>query len=162
MKNRSLMLAICASLILLTSSGLAMAQSFKHTCMSVGSNLPEPLGDREGHGIQVTDASCISEGDSMDGAVMTSRTIWEFDKGAWNILSGDGVTRMRGVASAYRTTAGSLTFVMKDGKPVGWTATGKGVFTLATGAAAALAGKTFTWTANATGPRRYTMESKVD
>ena len=162
MKICSRMLTIAASLVLLASSGLTMAQSSKHTCMNVGPNLPEPLGDREGHAVSVADGSCMIEGGLLDGTVQTQHTIWEFDKGAMNILSGDGVSRKPGVAVAYRVTAGSLTYVMKDGKPVGWNASGKGVFTLATGAAAALAGKTFTWTGYATGPRSYILESKVD
>ena len=162
MKNRSRMLTICASLVLLASSGVAMAQSSKYTCMNVGPNLPEPLGDREGHVVSVADGGCTVEGGLLDGTVQTQHTIWEFDKGAGNILSGDGVSRKPGAAVAYRITAGSLSLLMKDGKPAGWNASGKGVYTLATGAAAALAGKTFTWTAYATSHRTYVMESKVD
>ena len=162
MKIRSRMMIVSASLVLLASSSLAMAQSSKHTCMNLGPNLPEPLGDRDGHAILVSDASCMIEGGLLDGTVMTQRTISELDKGAMNILSGDGVSRKPGVAVAYRVTAGSLTYVMKDGKPAGWNASGKGVYTMATGAAAALAGKAFTWTGYTTGPRSYVLESKVD
>ena len=156
------MLTVSASLVLLTGAGMAMAQSAKHTCMNVGPNLPEPLGDREGHAVLVADGSCTLEGGLLDGTVQTQRTIWELDKGAMTILSADGVNRKPGTTAAYRVTAGSMTYVMKDGKPVAWKASGTGVFTLATGAAAAWAGKPFTWTALATGPRSYVMESKVD
>jgi len=162
MKNRSRMLTICASLVLLASSGLTMAQSSKHSCMNLGPNLPEPLGDRDGHAVLVADASCMNEGGLLDGTVMTTRSVWELDKGAMNILSADGVSRKPGATVAYRVTAGSMTYVMKDGKPAGWNASGKGVYTMSTGSAAALSGKTFTWTGYATGPRSYVLESKVD
>ena len=36
------------------------------------------------------------------------------------------------------------------------------VYTLATGSAAALMGKTFSWNGSATGPRSYVIETKVD
>ena len=156
------MLTVSASLVLLAGSGLAMAQSSKHTCMNVGPNQPEPLGDREGHAVLVSEGSCTLEGGFLDGTVQTQHTTWEVDKGAMNIVSADGVSRKPGTTVAYRVTAGSLAYVMKDGKPAGWKASGTGVFTLATGAAAAWAGKTFTWTGYATGPRSYVMESKVD
>ena len=162
MKIRSRLVTISASLVLLVSSGLAMAESYKHTCMQVGPNMSEPLGDREGHAALVADASCMTEGDLLDGTVMTQHTIWEFDKGAMNILSADGVSRKPGTTGAYRITAGSMSYVMKDGKPAGWNASGKGVYTMATGVAAALAGKAFTWTGYATGPRTYIIEAKVD
>lgn len=150
------------ALALVLTTGLAMAQTSKHTCMNVGPNLPEPIGDREGHAINVAAGSCTTEGGLLDGTVMTQNTIWEIDKGASNILSADGVSRKPGAVATYRATSGTLSFVMKDGKPVGWTASGKGVYTMATGSAAPLAGKAFSWTARATGPRAYVMESSVD
>ncbi len=47
------------------------------------------------------------------------------------------------VEAAARRVAGPLNWVMQDGKPVGGTATGKGVYTLAAGGAAALARHAF-------------------
>jgi hypothetical protein len=151
-----------AALALALGSGLAVAQTATSTCMSFGPNVPEPIGDREAHAIQVAAASCTTEGGPLDGAVMTQNTIWEIDKGTMNILSADGVSRKPGTVAAYRVTAGTLNWVIQDGKPVGWTAAGKGVYTLTSGSAASLAGKTFSWTGRATGPRTYVIEAKID
>lgn len=147
---------------LVLACGLSMAQSLKSTCMNVGAGTVEPVGDREGHALQVSEGTCMSEGGLLDGAVMTQNTIWEHDKGGSTILSADGVARKPGAIAAYRLTAGSLNMLMQDGKPAGWTASGKGVYTAAGGSAAALAGKTFSWTARATGPRSYAIETKLD
>jgi hypothetical protein len=155
-------LAASVSIVLMTGAGLATAQTTKANCMNAGPNIPEPLGDREGHAVQVSAGTCLNEGGLLDGTVTTQNTIWEMDKGALNILSADGVSRKPGTTVAYRVTSGALTFVMKDGKPAGWTAAGKGTYTMATGSAAALAGKNFSWTGYATGPRSYVLETKVD
>ena len=45
---------------------------------------------------------------------------------------------------------------------VGWQATSWGLYKAATGAAAALAGKTFTSVAHLTGPRTFTVENTID
>lgn len=149
-------------LALTLTCALVAAQTSKSTCMNVGGGVPEPVGDREGHAIQVSLGSCMTEGGPLDGTVMTSNTIWEADKGSMVILSADGVSRKPGTLAAYRVTAGTLTWQMQDGKPVGWTASGKGVYTMASGSASALAGKSFSWTGRATGPRSYVLEAKVD
>ena len=51
---------------------------------------------------------------------------------------------------------------MTDGKVTGFIGTGQGIYKLATGAAASLAGKSFTYTAGPTGPGRYVIEFKVE
>ena len=158
--NRNVKTSILIALLI--TAGWATAQTSKSTCMNAGPNVPEPLGDRDGHAVQVSDGTCMTEGGLLEGTVMTQHTIWELDKGVLNILSAHGVSRKPGTTVSYRVTNGALTFMMKDGKPAGWTASGKGVYTLATGSAAALMGKTFSWNGSATGPRSYVIETKVD
>jgi len=162
MRTNIAMINGLATIALALSAGLAVAQTAKSTCINFGSNMPEPIGDREAHAINVAAATCTTEGGPLDGTVMTQNTIWEIDKGALNILSGDGVSRKPGTVAAYRVTGGTLNWVIQDGKPVGWTAAGKGVYTLTSGSAASLAGKTFTWIGRATGPRTYVLESTID
>jgi hypothetical protein len=155
---------------LITAVGLALAagaasgQTWKANCTNVGASNPEPLGDRDGHAISVADSVCTIEGGPFHGGVSTQSVIWEVDrdKGVFTLLSGDGVTRKPGAMGVYRNTAGTLTFVMKDGKPAGWTITGSSVIAMAAGEAASMKGKTVSWTGRATGPRTYVIESKVD
>jgi len=101
-------------------------------------------------------------GGPLDGSVVTQNTLWDNDRGTVTILSADGVARKVGGTAVYKVTAGTLTYVMQDGKPVGWTAAGKGAYTLATGNMAALAGKSYSWTARSTSPRTYSIESTLD
>ena len=44
---------------------------------------------------------------------------------------------------------------MTDGKPSGWTASGHGIVTLATGSLASLNGKKYEWTGKGTGPNVF-------
>lgn len=119
------------------------------------------MGDRQGHAIQVSSSTCMHEGDVLDGAILTQNTIWEVDKtGA--LVASNGVARKPGGMAVYQVKVGSVTYLTKDGKPAGWTGAGKGVYTLASGSAASLSGKTFTWTGHSTGPRTYVVESKLD
>jgi hypothetical protein len=79
-----------------------------------------------------------------------------------SLLSADGVVRKPGSTGAYKLTSGTITILMQDGKPAGWTGSGTGVYTMGVGDAAPLKGKPFSWTAKATGPRSYVIESKLD
>ena len=147
---------------LLAAAAPAAAQSYKVDCLATGNNAPEPLGDREGHAIQVSTATCRVVGGPMDGAVVTQHAVWEIDKGTFTAVSGDNVARKPGALTVTQTTAGTLTLRMESGRPAGWTATGKGVFLFATGTAAPLAGKTYSWSGRSTGPRDYVLEVNLD
>jgi len=160
MKTRSRLL-VC-SLGLALAAGSALAQGvWKSSCTNSGGAGPEPLGT-EGRALAVASATCTVEGGPMSGSVVTQNAIWEFDRGDGTLLSADGVARKPGSAAAYKLTSGTVTTVMKDGQPVGWTGSGTLVYTLGTGDAAGLKGKSFSWTGRATGPRTYVIESKPD
>jgi hypothetical protein len=161
----SFRIAGTAALTVAAMCGNAYAQAVmpsKSMCANAGANGMEPVGDREGHAVQVSHGTCRLVGGPLDGAVMATNTIWEHDKGAAKALSGDGVIRKPGAMAAYRLSSGTFAFVMKDGKVAGWTASGKAMYTMATGTAAALAGKSFSWTAQPTGASEYVIESVLD
>ena len=134
----------------------------KSICMTTGTIAPEPVGDRDGHFIQVSQSTCRIEGGPLDGGVMTQNSIWEVDKGASTLSSSSGVIRKAGGIAVYQTASGTRTVTMKDGKVVGWTATGKSNFPIGGGTVAEVAGKSFTWTARFTGPNQYVIDSVMD
>lgn len=136
----------------------AQAITSKSTCIGHGANWAEPVGDRDGHRLQVSEATCLVEGGPLDGAVVTQHTIWEIDKGTGTMLSSHGVNRKPGAMTAYANISGTLSFQMTDGRVTGWTASGKGRNMMATGSASSVAGKTYNWTARPTGPRTYVVE----
>jgi hypothetical protein len=65
-----------------------------------------------------------------------------------------------GLYLAWKETEGNLALTMADGKVTGWTSSGRGINTLATGDWAKLAGKGYAWTAKSIGPSQYTVEAK--
>ena len=134
----------------------------KLTCMSTGSLAPEAVGDRDGHFIQSVIGTCTIEGGPLDGAVMTQNTVWDADKGTATIPSGNGVVRKPGGVAVYQTSGGTRNLVIKDGKVAGWMASGKGVYTMATGTLSAVSGKTFSWTGKSTGFNQYSLEAIID
>ena len=136
--------------------------SFYFSCQSVGSSPPEPIGDREGHSISSGEVSCRGEGGPLVGGVMTGVTTYEWDKSNGVLLSGSGIIRKPGATTAYRITEGKIALVMTDGKVIGTTAAGKGVYTLATGSAASLAGKSFTYSTRPTAPGQFAIDVKVE
>jgi len=77
-------------------------------------------------------------------------------------LSGLGVTRKPGATTAYQHTEGKQSLVMTDGKVTGATGSGRGRYTLATGAAAANNGKTYSYTFRSTAPGQFIVDVKND
>jgi hypothetical protein len=139
----------------------AVAQE-KDFCQSIGNTAPEPVGDREGHAIQVDMISCRIEGGAMAGGIVSGQDIWEWDGTNAKMVSVTGLSRKPGASVAYELTDGTISLTMTDGKVTGWTATGKGRYPLATGSAAALTGKSFTFTAKPTGPGQWETDVTAD
>jgi hypothetical protein len=157
---RSLGVVACVSL----SAG-AFAQSdvsFRLFCHSVGNNAQEPLGDRDGHAISFSQIACRTEGGPLDGGMLTGITIYEWDKTNAVGLSGSGITRKPGATSAYENSETKLALSVSDGKVTGFTGTGRGRYTMATGTAAALKGKTYTFSFRTTGPGQVLVDVKID
>lgn len=159
--------AICGAvaLALAMTAGTALAQApIKHKafCVTVGTSPQEPVGDRAGHALQVSNYSCRTEGGPMEGGVMTGTNIFEWDGGKAVILSGGGVVRKPGSMLSYRVTEGSITLIMTDGKVSGLTGSGKGIVNLASGVVAALNGKTYSYTVQPLAPGQFALETIYD
>lgn len=144
-------------------SAVAQENTTVWACQFVGAGLLEPLGDREGHAISVGQYSCRSESGPLAGAVATGASIYEWDGPKATLISDSGVDRKPGATGVWKSTEGKLTATMADGKMMGWTGSGRGVVSLATGAWASMAGKSYTWTAKSIGPgAQYSIESKPE
>jgi len=111
------------------------------TCQTVGTAAPEPLGDREGHAISVSEASCRADSGPDAGGVVTGTTIWEWDKTNGVVVSGNGVVRKPGYTEVYQAIDGKISLTVADGKVTGWTASGRNTVVLGTGSAASRVGK---------------------
>ena len=160
-------MATCAGIASLLANLLAPGAAFAGTphtatCYNTGLNAAEPIGDRQGHTVQVSAGTCRESGGEFDGLITTQSAIWEHDPSGSKMLSGDGVARKPGSLVAYRLLEATMQAVMQDGKPVGWIAKGRGLYTIGTGDLSKFSGKTFSWTAKPAGPRMYTIETISD
>lgn len=145
----------------LVALACAAAQAQVVSCTTHSPSAVEPLSDRLGHGVQLVSATCTDPAGARE-AVTTIQAVWEQDFTGSRLLTGDALVRTRGAVMAYHLSEGAQYPVMKDGRPAGWTATGRGIYTLASGAAASLLNRTFCWIARSTGPQRWLLELRLD
>jgi hypothetical protein len=141
-------------------SVVAQEMSFKLICQEVGgAGNPEPAGDREGHFISVDHYSCRMEGGPMDGAVVTGNGVTDWDKTSGTLVLGDAAVRKPGGFAAYQDTEGKVALTLADSKVTGARGVGKVRWVFATGSAAPLAGKTFSYTFKTTGVGQWEAEA---
>ena len=156
---------LAAALLLSMLGAHSYAQTpltYKLLCQTIGTSPQEPLGDRESHAVSVTSYTCRVEGGPLDGGVMTGTSIYEWDKTNATGLSGNGVARKAGAMFVYQLGEFKATRTMADGKVTGFVATGQGTYKMATGSAAFLAAKTFTYTARNSGSNQFEIDTKVE
>jgi hypothetical protein len=131
-----------------------------YTCQDIGASQPEPLGDKEGHSFSIGESSCRAGPGPQAGGVMTAVTSWEWNGPNAVMLFSNCVVRKPGAIVVCKNDEAKLTLTMTDGKVTGWTASGGGVDTLATGDWASMNGKRFHWTAKSVGPgSQFIIES---
>ncbi len=138
------------------------AVSYRAVCQNLGATTFEPIGDREGHSLAVMQQSCRIEGVPLDGGILTGNIIYEWDKSVGTGLSCQVVVRKPGASVVLVLGEFKNVLTLTEGKVTGFIGTGQGVYKLATGSAASLAGKAFTYTARPTGPGQYVIDFKVE
>ena len=77
------------------------------------------------------------------------------------MISNGGVVRKPGFSAGYQIIEGSLALTITDGKVTGATGEGTGIYSVAVGDAAALNGKSFSWTTKSTGPATFQIDMKI-
>jgi hypothetical protein len=148
--------------VLAVTATAQTAISYRALCQNVGVNPFEAIGDREGHSLAVLQQTCRIEGAPLDGGILTGNIIYEWDKVAGTGLAGQSVVRKPGASVVIVLGEFKNALTMTDGKVTGFIGTGQGIHKLATGSAASLAGKSFSYTARSTGPGQYVIEFKVE
>lgn len=161
--TRTILGAAAVSLATLACGAMAQAPVLqKAYCVNVGANPMEPVGDRPGHALQVSNYSCRTEGGPMDGGVMTGTNITEWDAGKAVILSGAGVGRKSGAMVTFQVIEGSMALIMTDGKVSGFNSSGRGVMKHASGTASVLMGKTYSYAVRVLTPGQFVIETTFD
>jgi hypothetical protein len=146
---------VAAVAVVGVAPGAVADEVAKNICQEIGHAGPESLGDREGHAIAIVSASCRIQSGPLEGGVLTAQYIWEWDKTTATMIFGGGVVRKAGSTVVYQYTTGDIALTMADGKVTGFTSSGKGRWAVATGSAAPLAGKSFTWASKPAGFGQY-------
>ena len=165
MKQSSRPAHVAAALALTMLGVHSFAQTpitYKCLCQNIGTGPQEPLGDREGHAVSVTSYTCRVEGGPLDGGVLTGTTIYEWDKTNAVGLSGNGVVRKAGGTAVYQLGEFKNSLTMADGKVTGFVGSGQGTYKMATGSAASLAGKTFSYVVRPNGSSQFVIDVKVE
>lgn len=151
-----------AAVFALASISLAASAQFQLQCLSTGGPAAEPLGDREGHAVAAGISTCRVVGGPMDGAIATQYALWEHEKTTARMLASYGISRKPGSMLVGVQTKGEMQVQFKDGRFVSWSATGDGYVANATGQAASLSGKKYTWSSRFTGPGAYVIDVSYD
>ena len=129
------------------------------SCQYIEAPTAEPFGNEEGQGISVRDYSCQVTQGPLSGGVLTARAVWEMDKSGGKLLLGGGVIRKAGAMAVVQLADGKLEYVTTDGVTEVRTS-GRGNYLLASGAAASLSGKTFTYLTKSTAPSQFYFEDR--
>jgi hypothetical protein len=152
-------IASAIALLALMPSAIAQESHAKIVCQNIGpaSSGPEPVGDRAGHGISVTQQSCRIDSGPWSGTVLTGTATWEWDGPNAVLISGGDVARKAGATAVSVLTEGKLALTMTDGKVTGWMATGKGRWMVGE-----MAGKSFTFTSKPTSRDEWETDAAVE
>jgi hypothetical protein len=138
-------IAIAApALLCATSVAQAKGEVFRSYCIYFGVRGPDVIGDRPDHRVTVGQSACDVTGGVLEGGVMTAQTIYEWDGPKATLLMGNGVLRKDGMLVVYKHLEGR-TDVIHDDKGTHYVAKGKGIVAFASGAAASMSGKTYTF-----------------
>jgi hypothetical protein len=163
MSKRFIVAVVYSSLGFISASGAAMAETVgRFECSVVGPVSQEPIGDKDGHRIVTVQYSCLGVEGLLKGAMYSGFSTSEWDGPQGKYYTGGGTVRAAGGLAVTLLTEGVGSAVMKDGKPAGNEASGKGVFKFASGTLAALSGKADRWEAKPAGFGRFTLEVTAD
>src|SRR5688572_8823729 len=126
------------SLVLTVSMAAYQAGAFAQSkatlvCNNIGSNAPEVLDLKQGHSLSNSNFACRVDGGPLDKGSATGHQVYEFigPKGVGK--AGFGIVRHPGGAAVWVNDTMQNDLKMQDGKVVGFHATGKGKYSMATG-----------------------------
>lgn len=159
MGKRAIAIFVFSALSLIGANGFAFAETIgRYECNVVGTISPEPIGDRAEHSVVSYEFSCFGVAGLLKGAVYSAIHVSEWDGSQGTFLLVGGIHRSAGGFAVTQMSEGTGSVVMKDGKRVSSTSSGKATFRLASGTLAALSGKTVNFTSKSTGLNRFELE----
>lgn len=145
----------CALALAASAAGASGASHF--TCHVTGTELVERLAP-DGGPAELSRFTCQVRGGLLDGFVASGTNIWSGGQQRGLLLGSLVVARKGNSAVVYEVRQVTRE---RPGPAGGWQGRGIGVYKLASGAAAPLAGKTFHSVARSAGAGAFTIETVV-
>jgi hypothetical protein len=108
--------ATVTALAVATPSAIADENTYTFTCQGFGSGAHEPLGDREGHALSISDYSCYTDFGPFVGGDVSGTNIWEWDRTNAVLVTGQYISRKPGSIAVHAANEGKLSLTMTDGK----------------------------------------------
>lgn len=147
--------------IALAASLAAAEGATSHFACRVTSTAPLWRLGRSGQDAELSQFTCRVSGGLLDGFVATGTNIWEPARGREVLLGSIVVLRKGDSAVVYEVQRATRKLVEKAHGGPRWEGAGHGTYKLATGSAAALAGKTFHTIARREGPDTFSIDATV-
>ena len=140
---------------------LAAANARSHfDCRVTSSTRLEHLG-REGQPAELSEFICRVTGGLLDGFVATGTNIWEYGKDHDELIGSIVIVRKADSAVVYEVQHATRRMPPPQRRGAPREGTGYGLFKMATGSAAALAGKSFRSVARAGAAGTFTVDTVV-
>lgn len=152
--------ALALAALLAAPAAVAASSTSHFDCRVTSVAQLDHLG-RTGQPAELAQFTCRVRGGLLDGFVATGTNIWEPAPGGAVLIGSIVVARRADSAVVYEVEQASRKLADRDNPKGRWQGTGRGVYKLATGVAAPLAGKTFHSVARYEGPGAFTIESVV-
>lgn len=130
-------------------------------CRVTSTSRLDHLG-REGQPAELSQFTCRVRGGLLDGFVATGTNIWEPAKTSAVLIGSIVVARKAEATVVYEVEQATRRLASADGRARGWEGAGRGTYKLATGSAAALAGKSFHSVARYERPGAFTIDATVN
>jgi hypothetical protein len=151
------------SLVLTVSMGAYQVSAFAQpkttlVCNNIGSNAPEVLDSKQGHMLANSNFACRVEGGPFDKGWATGSQVYEFFGPKGTGKAGSGVIRHPEGAAVWVNEVMQNDLQMQEGKVVGFHASGKGKYAMATGVGKDLEGRPYSYVARPTGPGQFSIE----
>ena len=135
--------------------------SWQSHCQYIGAASRETL-DKDARAVGTAQYSCRASGGALDNSVITGINVVEWNGPNGVAVAGYGTARKPTGMAVFTLIDMKVSVVMKDGKPVGLTSSGKAKFTLTSGEANPLLGKSFSFSTKVTGPGQFDIDSTLD
>jgi hypothetical protein len=159
MDKRLIITVAYSTLGLFGVSGTAMAGTVgRFECNVVGAVSQDPIGDKDDHRLTTVQYSCFGVEGPLKDALYSGAATSEWDGPKGTYFTGGGIIRAAAGVAVTQLTEGTGSAIMKDGKPAGTEAAGKGMIKFASGTLAALSGKADRWEAKPAGLGRFTLD----